>query len=175
MDQKLSFEECIQAIKYNKSEITDPLVKEIICSFETLIEKFKPLLKHFIGKGKISSPELSKLWLFFTEGNLVKMTSDKLIADYLKKPVFNLKNETSLIVKYPFLYQAFCSEQVTREKITYILKLKKLGIYDSDNPIDWFKKNKNSFVLPEFKVSESNIVINNTLFLVTQLDPIHRQ
>ena len=151
--ERMSFDECLRAMELTKKPTTDDEVK-IARIKQEWIENFKPLLQYKINRNKdekISSPELTELWLFYTEGIRVRKMFSKLNQDQLydllmmKNPIdFFLTDDVDEITRNGvFLYQVAYYITVFKYKVEESV-IRHQSIYSCDDPIEWFKNNNHT-------------------------------
>lgn len=189
---RMNLNEVLDALKFTKS-FHEPEEIKITNEKTKWIEIFKPLLEYIIEKTedkKISSSELSELWLFFTEGLRVRQLFVKLSQEQiyevlqLKNPLEHILYDDDVIEMTKngvFLYQVSYYLTIAKYRLEEsIIRYK--TIYTSENPIDWVKNNNNQFRLEikNKKFSEKNTNLLNLWLKVLKvsnvsLDPVFQK
>jgi hypothetical protein len=158
MDCKLSLEECFDAFVI-KAENLSKEEQIIVDVKKEWIKHFTPLLCYYIKnygiEGHIKSEDLTNLYIFYIEGIRIKQTFKNIkIEDieYLAKihnPIENLINDEigNMVEMGCWLHQVGYYLNMIQFKIN-IFKERHSNIFQfSNDPIDWFIRNNNSYNL----------------------------
>jgi hypothetical protein len=116
------------------------------------ILKFDPLLKHVLDQSKdnkISSTDLTELWLFYVEGVRIRKLFNKITQSQflellkLKNPIENILSDdcNEITETGVFLYQIAYYLTISRHKLEESL-IRYQSIYNNEDPIEWIKNNK---------------------------------
>lgn len=173
---KLDFEKIWEALKYDKI-YTDPLEIKISEEYKILLDEFKPLLREVTNNKELTSEEVNKLWRFFMIGiNVKNMEDQEEILDKLisfKNPIEYTENISEIIRKTD-IYEFYHRTEIYKKKGELYRKLKDLKIFESDDPVTWYRCNNCSYDLPELSLNYETNNICKTIMSIINLNPLYR-
>lgn len=163
-----------------KIQPTDENEKKIYNFFYELRLKFIPLLKHYIyycnnKDDKISINNINGLWLFFFYGILVKKFNESNFL-FPTLPEFDDDDfdDIDLIIENPLKFQLIHQIMFVKERLIEFNQLRKIFETSSD-PIAWFIRNNNSFILDKY-INEDmkKLFFNVQSILKSKFNPLYQ-
>lgn len=176
--ESLTYDEIVDASIINVIPKNDT-EKYIIDFKQKQFEDFKPLLKHYIGdKEKITSEEVVSLWQFYLQGIRVHIFKQEEydynhIHEEAGKFIPLLNSSIEDIMKCPFRYQIAYHFLASSARIKEAERQYETIFKDESDPIQWFIKNSNSFIL-DTKMNRDILRLWNNIYITenTKFDPI---
>lgn len=147
--EKMSYDEIVNACVVQATPNTAD-ERAVVEHKTELFGAFKPLLKHYCADDKIASEELLGLWQFYVQGVRVKKFKEKnrdysQLHEEAKRFEAHLNTPLKEVLSCPFEYQMAYHFQSSSARILETERQYERIFSISDDPIDWFVTNGNSY------------------------------